>query len=155
VSGYAANSDILLAVERKESDGWAALATTIKNGIERGAVRALVRARANVRGFENLPTDESLTNDPIGKSLMAIRGIPLQIGRAFGVRPGTPKDRVEALRTAFAKTMADPELKAAMEKAKIDAAYISGQDVAKSFDEMFNQSPQVMEAMGKYIKPGD
>jgi tripartite-type tricarboxylate transporter receptor subunit TctC len=30
LKGYAANSDILLAVERKEVDGWAALATTIK-----------------------------------------------------------------------------------------------------------------------------
>ena len=155
VAGYAANSDILLAVERKESDGWAALATTIKNGIDRGAVRAIIRTRATVRGFEHLPIDESLTTDPIGKSLMAIRGIPLQIGRAFAVRPGTPKDRVEMLRTAFAKAMADPDLKAAMEKAKIDAAYISGQDVAKGFDEMFNQSPKVLEAMGKYIKPGD
>ena len=36
VSGYAANSDILLAVERKEVDGWAALATTIKQGVDRG-----------------------------------------------------------------------------------------------------------------------
>ncbi|HXF55884.1 MAG TPA: tripartite tricarboxylate transporter substrate-binding protein [Hyphomicrobiaceae bacterium] len=155
VSGYAANSDILLAVERKEVDGWSALATTVKNGIDRGAVRAIIRARAPVTGFNDLPVDESLTNDPIGKSLMAIRGIPLQIGRAFAVRPGTPKDRIEVLRAAFAKTMADPDLKAAMEKAKIETAYISPQDVTKGFDEMFNQSPQVLEAMGKYLKPGD
>ncbi len=32
VKGYAANSDILLAVERKEADAWAALANTIKSG---------------------------------------------------------------------------------------------------------------------------
>jgi tripartite-type tricarboxylate transporter receptor subunit TctC len=81
VKGYAANSDILLAVERKEADGWAALANTIKSGIDRGAVRALIRTRAPVPGFNDLPTDESLTTDPIGKSLMALRGIPLSIGR--------------------------------------------------------------------------
>src|SRR6266850_5268652 len=82
VKGYAANSDILLAVERKEVDAWAALGTTIAAGVDRGAVRALVRARAPVPGFTDLPVDESLTTDPIGKSLMAIRGIPLSIGRA-------------------------------------------------------------------------
>src|SRR5207237_5030831 len=71
VKGYAANSDILLAVERKEVDAWAALATTVIAGVDRGAVRALVRARAPVPGYDELPLDESLTTDPNGKSLMA------------------------------------------------------------------------------------
>ena len=153
IKGYAANSDILLAVERKEADGWAALATTIKNGVDRGAVRALVRARAPVPGFNDLPVDETLTTDPVGKSLMAIRGIPLSIGRPFGVRPGTPPDRVAMLREAFAKTMADPQFQEETKKAQIDMQYISGQDVAKAFDEMMHQPPNVIEAMNKYLKP--
>ena len=48
LKGYAANSDILLAIERKEVDAYAALGTTIKLAVDRGAVRALVRARAPV-----------------------------------------------------------------------------------------------------------
>jgi tripartite-type tricarboxylate transporter receptor subunit TctC len=155
VKGYAANSDILLAVQRKEVDAWAALATTIKTGIDQGAVRAIVRARAPVSGFNDLPIDESLTTDPVGKSLMAIRGIPLQIGRAFGVRPGTPSDRVAMLRNALAKTIADPEFLAEAAKAKIDMEYISAQDVAKGFNEIMNQPPQVLEAMNKYLQPGE
>jgi tripartite-type tricarboxylate transporter receptor subunit TctC len=151
VKGYAANSDILLAVERKEADGWAALANTIKSGIDRGAVRAIVRTRAPVPGFNDLPTDESLTTDPIGKSLMALRGIPLAIGRAFAVRPGTPADRVAILRAALTKTIADPEFQAEARKAQIDMEYISAQDVTKGFDEMMSQPPQVIEAMHKYL----
>lgn len=153
VKGYAANSDILLAVERKEVDAWAALATTIKNGVDRGAVRAIVRARAPVPGFNDLPIDESLTTDPIGKSLMAIRGIPLSIGRAFAVRPGTPADRVAILREALAKTIADPQFQAEAKKAQIDMTYISAQDVIKGFNEMMNQPPHVLEAMNKYLQP--
>ncbi len=155
VKGYAANSDILLAVQRKEVDAWAALATTIIAGVDQGAVRALVRARAPVPGYNELPIDELLTTDPIGKSLMAIRGIPLQIGRAFGVRPGTPPDRVAILRDALAKTVADPELQAEANKAKIDMNYISADEVAKAFHEMMHQSPQVMEAMAKYLQPSE
>jgi tripartite-type tricarboxylate transporter receptor subunit TctC len=153
VKGYAANSDILLAVERKEADGWAALGNTIKTGIDRGAVRALVRTRAPVPGFNDLPVDETLTTDPIGKSLMALRGIPLSIGRAFAVRPGTPADRVAILREALAKTIADPQFQAEAKKAQIDMEYISAQDVIKGFDEMMSQSPQVLEAMNKYLQP--
>jgi len=153
VKGYAANSDILLAVERKEVDGWAALATTIKTAQERGAVRALVRARAPVPDFNDVPIDETFTTDPIGKSLMAIRGIPLSIGRAFAVRPGTPPERVAILREAFGKTLADPQLQAEAKTAKLDIEYIKPQDVSKSFEEMMNQSPQVLEAMNKYLQP--
>src|SRR4029077_5414184 len=138
--------DILLAVERKEVDGWAALATTIKTGVDRGAVRALVRARAPVPGFNDLPIDETLTTDPIGKALMAIRGIPLQIGRAFAVRPGTPPDRIAMLREGLAKTIADPQFQEEAKKAQIDMEYISAEAVTKSFAEMMNQPPNVLEA---------
>jgi tripartite-type tricarboxylate transporter receptor subunit TctC len=155
LKGYAANSDILLAIERKEVDAYAALGTTIKLAVDRGAVRALVRARAPVPGFNDLPIDEDLATDPVGKSLMAIRGIPLLIGRPFGVRPGTPADRVAILRAAMAKTMADPELIAEAKKAQIDFNYTSAQDVTKSFNEMMSQPPQVVEAMKKYLQPAE
>ena len=155
LKGYAANSDILLAIERKEVDAYAALGTTIKLAVDRGAVRALVRARAPVSGFNDLPIDEDLTTDPVGKSLMAIRGIPLLIGRPFAVRPGTPADRVAILRDALAKAIADPELLAEAKKAQIEINYISGPEVTKSFHEMMNQPPQVIEAMKKYLTPGE
>jgi tripartite-type tricarboxylate transporter receptor subunit TctC len=153
VTGYAANSDILLAVERKEVDVWAALANTIKNGVQRKAVRPIVRGRAVVPGFEDLPVDETLTTDPVGKALMAIRGTPLQIGRAFAVRPGVPADRVKILQEAFAKTIADPAFLADAKKAQIDMKYISGPDVAKGFQDLLNQPPNVLAALDKYLKP--
>jgi tripartite-type tricarboxylate transporter receptor subunit TctC len=155
LKGYAANSDILLAIERKEVDAYAALGTTIKLAVDRGAVRALVRARAPVPGFNDLPIDEDLATDPVGKSLMAIRGIPLLIGRPFALRPGTPADRVAILRDAFAKAMGDPELLAEAKKAQIDMNYISAQEVAKGFNEMMSQPPQVIEAMKKYLQPAE
>ena len=152
VKGYAANSDVLLAVERKEVDAWAALATTIKLGMDRGVVRPLVRTRAPVPGLNDLPIDEDLTTDPIGKSLMAIRGIPLLIGRPFAVRPGTPPDRIAILREAFAKTIADPQFLAEAKSAKIDMEYVSPQAVLAGFNEMVNQPPNVLEAMAKYLQ---
>ncbi len=155
VSGYSANSDILLAVERKEVDVWAALATTIKSGVDRGAVRPLVRARAAVPGFDDLPIDETLTDDPVGKSLMAIRGIPLQIGRGFAVRAGVPAERLAVLRAALQKTVADPAFLVDAGKAKIDMAYIAPDAVKKGFVEVMQQPQAVLDAMGKYLKPGE
>jgi tripartite-type tricarboxylate transporter receptor subunit TctC len=155
VAGYAANSDILLAVERKESDGYSALATTIQLAVDRGAVRPLVRSRTPVPGWNQLPTDESLATSDIGRSLMAIRGIPQSIGRAFAVRPGTPADRVAILREALAKTINDPELQAEAKKAKIQMEHISADNVTKWFGDLLNQPPNVLEAMHKYLKVGE
>ena len=152
VSGYPANSDVLLAIERKEVDSWSALASTVRPAMERGAVRALVRGRVATPGFENLPVDEDLATSPLGKALMGIKAAPLSIGRAFAVTPGTPADRLAILREAFAKVLKDPELQAEGVKAKIDLQYISFEQVLKDFTALLNQTPETLKEMGKYIK---
>ncbi|MGH7874016.1 MAG: Bug family tripartite tricarboxylate transporter substrate binding protein [Candidatus Binatia bacterium] len=152
VSGYPSNSDVLLAIERKEVDAWSALATTIKLAADRGAVRPLVRGRVALAGFENLPVDEDLATSALGKSLMAIKSIPGAIGRAFAVAPGTPADRVAILRDAFAKAIKDPELIAEAKKAKIEMQFISAEQVLKEFNALMNQTPDTLKEMGKYIK---
>jgi tripartite-type tricarboxylate transporter receptor subunit TctC len=152
VSGYPANSDVLLAIERKEVDAWSALATTIKLAADRGAVRPLVRGRVALAGFENLPVDEDLATSALGKSLMAIKAIPGAIGRAFAVAPGTPADRVAMLRDALAKAIKDPELIAEAKKAKIEMHFISAEQVLKDFNALMNQTPETLKEMGKYIK---
>jgi tripartite-type tricarboxylate transporter receptor subunit TctC len=152
VAGYPASSDVLLAIERKEVDSWSALATTIKLATDRGAVRPLVRTRVALPGYENLPVDENLATSPLGKSLMGIKSIPLAIGRAFAVHPNTPKDRLTILREAFAKAVNDPELIAEAKRARIDFSYITHEQVAKDFNALFNQTPETLREMGKYIK---
>jgi len=154
VSGYPANSDILLAIERKEVDVWAAFAATVRPVVQRGAVRPLVRARVPSPGFEQLPVDESFTTSPVGKALMAIKTAPLAIGRAVAAPPGTPADRVALLKDALAKVLKDPELEADGRKAQIDFSHISGDDVLKGFTVLLQQPPDVLQEMVKYIKFG-
>jgi tripartite-type tricarboxylate transporter receptor subunit TctC len=154
VAGYAANGDIQLAVERKEADSWSALATTIKLGIDRGVVRALVRSRTPVPGYNHLPVDEELATNPTGKALMAIRGIPASIGRPFALRPEVPAERVAILRAAFDKTIRDPAFLAEAKTAKIDMELIPAEQVIARFKEMMSQPPHVLDAMNKYLKVG-
>ena len=154
VSGYKANADILLALERKEVDVWSAFATTIKLAADRGAVRPLVRGRVAIPGFESLPVDEDLATSALGKAMMGIRAAPLAIGRAFAAPPGTPADRVALLRDAFAKAVKDPEFVAEAKKAKIATGYIPPEEVAKLFAALLEQPPQVQKELVKYIKFG-
>jgi len=152
VSGYPSNGDVLLALERKEVDSWSALASTVRPAMERGAVRALVRGRVAVEGFEHLPIDEDLATSSLGKAVMGIKAAPMAIGRAFAVTPGVPADRLAILREAFAKALRDPELLAEAKKAKIEMKHISAEQVLKDFTALLNQTPEVLREMGKYIK---
>ena len=155
VTGYAANTDIFLALQRKEVDVWTALSTTVKLAASQGLVRPMVRGRAAVSGLDSLPVDEALTGDPTGRALMAIRGIPITIGRAFGVRPGTPPERVAALRAALAATLADPRFQAEAKAATIETEHITAAEVTRLFAELMSQPAAVLEVMGKYIKAGE
>jgi len=152
VSGYPANADILLAIERKEVDLWAAFATTIKLAADRGAVRPLVRGRVSIPGFEQLPVDETLATSAVGRAIMGIRAAPLAIGRAFAAPPATPADRVKLLREALAKAVKDPEFLEEMKKARIEVGYISPEEVLKMFNGLLDQPPEVQKEMVKYIK---
>ena len=153
VTGYAANADIRLAIERREVDSWTSMATTIRLASEQGLVRPLVRSsRAPVPGLNHLPVDEDLATSALGRSLMLIRGTPLGIGRPLAVRPGTPADRVAMLRDAVAAVVADPRFQAEVKAAQIDTYHITAQEVAQRFATMMNQTPEVLEAMVKYIK---
>ncbi len=155
VSGYAANSDIKLAIERREVDGWTALATTIRVAGEQGIVRPMVRSsRAPVPGFDHLPVDEDLALSELGRSLMTIRGTPLGIGRPFGLRMGTPADRVAMLRDSLIRALADPKFLAESKTAQIDVGPLGANEVTDAFSAMINQPPQVLDAIGKYLKAG-
>ena len=154
VSGYPANADVLLAIERKEVDVWAAFATTIKLAADRGAVRPLVRGRVALPGWEHLPVDEDLATSAVGKAIMGIRAAPSAIGRAVAAPPGTPADRVQMLREAFATAVKDSEFVAESTKAKIAVGYIPHEQVAKLFNALLDQPAVVQKEMVKYIKFG-
>jgi tripartite-type tricarboxylate transporter receptor subunit TctC len=155
VSGYPANADVLLAVERKEVDVWAAFATTIRLAADRGVVRPLVRGRVALPGWEHLPVDEALATNAIGKAIMGIRAAPLAIGRAFAAPPGTPADRVQILREAFARAVKDSEFVAESSKARIAVGYIPPDEVVKMFNGLLEQPAEVQKEMVKYIKFGN
>jgi hypothetical protein len=123
---------------------------------QQGVVRPLVRSsRAPVPGLNHLPVDEDLATSALGRGLMLVRGTPLAIGRPYAVRPGTPPERMAILRDAIAKVVADPEFLAEAKAAHIEMEYIAPDDVAKRFDAMLGQPPEVIEAMHKYIKIGE
>lgn len=155
VTGYSSSSDIMLAIERKEVDGRAGSYSSLRQFIERGLVRPLVRARAIEPGIEKLPVDEALATSPRAKAIMALRSAPEVIGRPYVLTPGTPADIVRTLRQAFVNAIKDPELVSEGAKAKMDFEFIGGDETLKIVNEVLSQPKDIVDEFGKYIKFGE
>jgi tripartite-type tricarboxylate transporter receptor subunit TctC len=59
------------------------------------------------------------------------------VERTFLLPPGVPKERAQILRSAFAKTMADPEFLAETQKAKLGVAPIPGEELERRVNGYF------------------
>jgi tripartite-type tricarboxylate transporter receptor subunit TctC len=149
---YRSGTEVMLAIERKEVDGvWIAY-NSGRPYIERGLLRPIIRARVVQKGIEHLPVNEDLTQDPAGKTIMAMMGTTGEMGRPFLTTPGTPANILGMLRDAFAQTLKDPEFLSDAEKSQMEPKYISPEECVKLTNYLLQQPPEMVKLFGKYVK---
>lgn len=151
VINYKGTPDTVLALERKEIDGTSLAYNSIMPYIERGLVRPVLRSRIAQGGTENLPINEDLTNDTLGKTLMAIHASVGQAGKPFVAPPGTPPEVANILKDAFEKALKDPELEAAAKKSLMDLSYVPPLECVKVVNYILNQPADIVKAFNKYV----
>jgi tripartite-type tricarboxylate transporter receptor subunit TctC len=66
--------------------------------------------------FSNVPLLQELTTDQRAKQIFEFFALSRVTGKAFFTPPNVPPDRLAALRTAFAATLRDPEVRDAISK---------------------------------------
>jgi tripartite-type tricarboxylate transporter receptor subunit TctC len=113
ITGYAGTGQINLAIERGEVMGrggntWASVSTSNKAWLDEKKINLLVQI-----GFKSepelaeVPLLLDLVETPEAKQIVTVVALPTALGYAHWVAPGVPKDRVEALRAAYAATLKD------------------------------------------------
>ena len=65
--------------------------------------------------------------------------------------PGIPEDRLEALRTAFDKSVADPIFIADAKRSGIDITPLDGKSIAKLVDEVMTTPQSVVDRLNKTL----
>ena len=149
---YPSSSAAMLAVERKEVHGRAGSYSSLIPFIERGVVHPILRGRVSEPGIDNLPVDEELTTNKLGKTIMAMRSAMDKIGRPYLTSPGTPMEIMNILTDAFAKVANDPELKQDAKKNKMTVEYSRGDECLKVLKYLFSQSDDIVKEFGKLLK---
>jgi tripartite-type tricarboxylate transporter receptor subunit TctC len=113
VMGYPGINAVNLAMERGEVHGhavsWPVIAGTKKEWIAQKLISNLVTiALEREPELPDVPALAELVTSDDDRTLIALLTAPAALGRAWVAFGDVPKDRLAALRTGFAATMADP-----------------------------------------------
>lgn len=123
VTGYGGGSAMTLSADRGETYGWAGggaigyLAPPKSDDLKSGKILLLFQTgKKPYAQFGDVPLMRNLTKDRDARRLMDLIDSGTDIGMALTSTPNTPRDRLQALRTAFTKAMQDPGMKAEIAK---------------------------------------
>jgi tripartite-type tricarboxylate transporter receptor subunit TctC len=121
ITGYAGSSQIHLAMERGEVMGrggnsWVSVQTANMSWVTEKKIDILVQVGLEKEPeLPNVPLLLDLVKgDDVG--VVKLVSLPTALGYGHWVAPGAPKDRVEALRSAYVAVLKDPEFLKETEK---------------------------------------
>jgi tripartite-type tricarboxylate transporter receptor subunit TctC len=162
ISGYEGTGTILVAMRRKEVDGgcwtWESARTTARPMLDAKGEEQLIPFAIHSRypdpEVKDLPLIPEIIEGEDNKSAYRTWSGTYEFQRPFSVPPGTPKDRLQTLRKAFAETLKDPEFVAEAKKTKFDSTYVSGEEIEKYVDKVLSVTPKAKELLSfLMVKP--
>jgi tripartite-type tricarboxylate transporter receptor subunit TctC len=150
VRGYGSTSAIDLAMERGELQGngalgLASLKARQQSWIDEKKVRFIAQyGLTRSSELPDVPTMLEQATDEPAKQAMRMLFARTEYGRPYFLPPGVPKERVEALRRAFDKTMKDPQFVAEAEKLKLEVSPMTGEEVQELVGHLAATPPAVV-----------
>jgi tripartite-type tricarboxylate transporter receptor subunit TctC len=155
VSGYEGTSTILVAMRRKEIDGgclgWESARTTARVVLDAKGddklIPFLIHRREADPEVKDLPLIPEIIKGEDNLSAYHTWVGSYEFQRPFTLPPGTPKDRLDILRKAFAATMKDPEFIAEANKAKLETTYVSGEEIDGHVNKIMSITPRAKELL--------
>ena len=159
VPGYTGRGEVYLAMQRGEVDGWASTVDGLSEGepahmIAQGKLKVLLHLGwTSPPEFPDVPNLSAYVTRPEVKALFDFFLLPFQAGRPLAVPEGVPPDRLAALRTAFARTIADAKFIAAMKKQGYPIDPIDGSAVENIVNQLYATSPAALDGVRRLRNP--
>lgn len=153
ITGYKGTADLVLAIQRKEVDGfcgyaWSSLFARSPDLINKGVAKIINQialtphAAADKAG---VPNALGYVKDPLNKRAMELIATVQEFGRPYIVHGAVPADRVAALRKAFDATMADKDYADEVVKARLEVSPRTGQQVHELLRRVLEAPKDVQE----------
>jgi tripartite-type tricarboxylate transporter receptor subunit TctC len=143
IPGYSGSTRASLAMERGEVEGagyitWGALTTNQPGWVRDKLVTVLLRTgAADDPRLAGVPDIRDLADNETDRQALDLILAREILGRPFLAPPELPPDRAQALKSAFAASVADPDLLADAKKARADIDPVSGDDVVALLERIY------------------
>jgi tripartite-type tricarboxylate transporter receptor subunit TctC len=143
VTGYKGTAEIRLASEGGELAGscwgWGSVRATWRKGLESGEVQIVLQIATRPHPeLPNVPLAITYAKTDEARRILEVAvHNDSTLVRAFTLPPGTPKDRVHVLRQAFQATLRDPAFLAEAERARLEIAPVTGEEVERTVANLF------------------
>jgi tripartite-type tricarboxylate transporter receptor subunit TctC len=160
INGYPGQNDVLLAMERRELDGhpsafFSSVRSTRPTWLREKTAKAILQyGPEKLAELADVPFAPDLVTSDEDKLTMQAAFAPLALGRPFLIPPGVPAERVAALRSAFAATMADAEFLAEGERMGLGLnAPRTGAQIQEVMERAYRSPPGVIERLRQLNTP--
>ena len=160
ISGYRGTSTVRIAVQKREVDGvcfgWESARVTARAMLDAEGddklIPFLIHGKSDDPEVRNIPqiTDVIKGKDNLATFYSWVRQYEFQ--RPLSVPPGTPKDRLNILRKAYAATLKDPEFLADAKKSKLIINYVSGEQIDKYVADILGTSAKAKENLSFLVR---
>ncbi|MEA2988943.1 MAG: hypothetical protein QOG83_1654 [Alphaproteobacteria bacterium] len=160
VSGYRANSAVLLAMERGEVEGvtgsWSSMKAERPAWVRDKLVRVLVQiGKTRQPDLADVPLIMDLVNKDEDRAMWNVMLAMATVGRPVGAPPGIAAEHATTLRDAFAATMKDPVFVAEMERTSRELAPESGETMQRSLEEVAAVPPETLTKLIGYTRKSE
>lgn len=150
VSGYPGSAEIMLAMERGEVDGrgsssWTSWIATRPDWVrDRKIIPLFQIGSRRDPAIGDAPLWSDLAESEDDREVLVALSASITIGYSMIAPPGVPAPRIAALRSAFEKTMRDPQFLAEAKKQDILINPVAGEEVQNVATRVANLQPQIL-----------
>jgi tripartite-type tricarboxylate transporter receptor subunit TctC len=159
VQGYKGTADQYVAMERGEVEGmgnaiWSQLKRSHPHWLAGNRLVPLYQDNyVRSPDLPDVPTAVELVSNPDDVKVMRLLGSAATVGRSFFAGPQVPRERIDALRTAFLAMTRDKDFVAAAAEQNIVLSPMSGADLQAMIAELTTYPEALLERARALVKP--
>jgi tripartite-type tricarboxylate transporter receptor subunit TctC len=158
ITGYDGTAGAKLAMERGEVDAACGLSANSIRGaymqaVQRGDLTFFVQFGSEPEPlYGNATMMHQMLKSEDDRKIANFIFRQTELAKPMAAPPGTPKDRVAALRKAMLDSIKDPALLAETQKMGLVMAPISGEQTTKMFQEFIATPPELIKKIPHYVQ---
>jgi tripartite-type tricarboxylate transporter receptor subunit TctC len=160
IYGYKGTKDVSLAMMRTEVDGScgmfeSSVRTAFDQHIKAGEFKIVVQFGRDrkVPYFTDATQMFTLLKNNEERQIADLIFRQTELARPLAAPPGTPKDRVAALRKAMLDTLKDPAMVADAGRMLVEFDPVPGEETTQMFEDFYKTPPALVEKARNYVQP--